>query len=89
MKKDRERCINCVNLKHTGEFVLNTPLYTCDIIRGVVDPTSCCNNFQEIKIQLFKRSVPPILKPHEKGFRGFSETFSKFIKTKEGQVISV
>ena len=88
MKKDRERCINCVNLKHTGEFVLNTPLYTCDIIRGVVDPTSYCKNFQEI-IPLFKRPVPPILKPHEKGFRGFSETFSKFIKTKEGQVISV
>ena len=88
MKTERERCINCVNLKHTGEFVLNTPLYTCDIIRGVVDPTSYCKNFQEI-IPLFKRPVPPILGPHEKGFRGFNESFSRFIKTKEEQIILV
>ena len=88
MKESRKHCINCVNLKHTGEFVFHTPVYTCDIIRGVVDPISCCNYFQEITA-LYKKPVPPILKPHEKGFRGFSETFSSFIKTKEGQVISV
>ena len=44
---------------------------------------------EEIEEEIKKRPVPPILKPHVTGFRGFSETFSKFIKTKEGQVISV
>lgn len=87
MKESSKHCINCLNLKHTGEFVFNTPVYTCDIIRGVVDPTSYCDNFQEI-IPLFKKPVPPMLEPHNKGFRGYSETFSYFIKTKSGQVIS-
>ena len=64
-----------------------TQVYTCDIVRSVVDPTSYCDNFQEI-IPLFKKPVPPMLEPHNKGFRGYSETFSYFIKTKSGQVIS-
>ena len=89
MKKLSKHCINCVNLKHTGRIIFNTAVYKCAIVNGIVDPTSCCDYFQEMEIQLFKKPVPPILNPHDEGFRGFSGTYSRFIKTREGQVILV
>lgn len=82
-------CIKCVNLKHTGTFVFYTAVYKCILINGIVDPTSYCDHFQEMKIELFKKHVLPIGKPYEEGFRGFSEPFSGYIKTEERQVISL
>ena len=88
MKEASKHCINCLNLKHTGEFVCYTPVYTCDIIRGVVDPTNYCNNFQEI-IPLSKKPVPSINDPSTEWLRGFNDYGITYIKTKKGEIISI
>ena len=78
-------CRNCRNLMETPYLINNTQVILCSLTKIETGLEDSCVRFIEIK----KRPVPPILKPDATGFRGFSETFSGFIKTKEGQVISV
>ena len=88
-EEEREICANCKNVVQTRYLVGNSQVFLCSLMKIEASPESSCDRFIAREIALYKKPVPPILKPHEKGFRGFSETFSSFIKTKEGQVISV
>lgn len=88
-EEEREICANCKNVVQTRYLVGNSQVFLCSLMKVEASPESSCDRFIAREIALYKKPVPPILKPYETGFRGFSETFSKFIKTKEGQVISV
>lgn len=85
----REICANCKNIIQTRYLVGGSQVFLCSLMKVEASPESSCDRFIAREIELYKKPVPPILKPHETGFRGFSRTYSRFIKTREGQVILV